>query len=304
MENISALNAFVDTAEARSFTVAGRQLNLSPSAVAKAIRRLEDQVGVRLFHRSTRTMTLTPEGSLFLERCRRILCEVEAARAELAHSRGEPRGRLRVSLPVINSVSVPVLDAFVRAYPEVQLDLEFSDRLVDVIEEGFDAVVRAGDNPDSRLMSRVLGEFRLKLVASPQYLARRPAPQLPEDLRHHACLVHRFVTSGRYEAWPIRPSARELDPAPPAAIVANTIEPLLMMVERGLGIACLPDLLVGDQIADGRLVTVLDEHVHHVGTLRLLWPSSRHLSPKLRVFIDFMGERFLRPVQRPGPSSG
>jgi len=293
MDSIPALHAFVQTAEARSFTVAGRQLGLSPSAVAKAIARLEDQLGVRLLHRSTRTMTLTPEGSIFLERCRRILCEIEAAQVELAQSRGEPRGRLRVSLPVINPVSVPVLEAFARAYPNVQLDLEFGDRLVDVIEEGFDAVIRAGGNPDSRLMSRVLGEFRLKLVASPGYLAARSLPSAPDDLVDHACLVHRFVTSGKFEPWPLRGAGRGLDPTPPPAIVANTIEPLLKMAESGLGIACLPDLLIHDQLADGTLVIVLDDYVDHEGTLRLLWPSSRHLSPKLRVFIDFMSANFM-----------
>src|SRR5690349_16069815 len=182
METLGSLNAFVQAADARSFTAAGRQLAVSSSAIGKAIARLEERLGARLFHRSTRTITLTPEGAMFLERCRRILGEIEAAETELAQSYGAPRGRLRISLPIINVLMMPALNAFMRAYPEVQLDLDFSDQLVDVIDGGFDAVIRAGEVTDSRLMSRVLGEFRLKLVASPDYLARKGIPKTPRDL--------------------------------------------------------------------------------------------------------------------------
>jgi DNA-binding transcriptional LysR family regulator len=293
MDHVGALSAFVHAADARSFTVAGRQLGLSSSAIGKAITRLEERLGVRLFHRSTRTITLTEEGAMFLERCRRILGEIEAAELELAQTRGAPRGRLRVSLPIVNALTVPALNAFMRAYPEVQLDLDFSDRLVDIIEEGFDAVIRAGEISDSRLMSRALGEFRLKLVASPDYLARTGVPRAPEDLAAHACLLHRFATSRKFERWPLHRDGENLEIALTPAAIANTIEPLLLMAEEGQGIACLPDFLVREQLKYGRLQTVLDGYVAHVGTMRLLWPSSRYLSPKLRVFINFMTENFL-----------
>ena len=162
MDRVGALGIFVQAADARSFTVAGNQLGISSSAVGKAITRLEERLGTRLFHRSTRAITLTAEGSLFLERCRRILGEIEAAEVELAQSSGAPRGNLRVSLPIVNALMMPAINAFMRAYPDVQLDLEFGDQLVDVIDGGFDAVIRAGEVADSRLMSRVLGEFHLK----------------------------------------------------------------------------------------------------------------------------------------------
>lgn len=288
MDSLGSLNAFVQAADARSFTVAGRQLGVSSSAIGKAVARLEERLGVRLFHRSTRTITLTPEGSLFLERCRRIFCEIEAAELELAQTQGAPRGRLRVSMPIVGMLMMPTLSAFMRAYPDIELDLDFSDRLVDVIDEGFDGVVRAGEVSDSRLMARVLGTFRLTLVCSPDYLARRGAPRKPEDLKTHACLHHRFATNGKLERWPLRRGRKELEL--PTTAVVNTIEPLIFMAEQGLGITCLPDFAIRGQLADGSLVTVLEQHTQHQGTFRMLWPSSRYLSPKLRVFVDFMAK--------------
>jgi DNA-binding transcriptional LysR family regulator len=297
MDNIGALNAFVQAAEARSFTKAGQALGVSSSAVGKAVARLEARLAVRLFHRSTRSVTLTPEGALFLERCRRIFCEIEAAELELAQLQGAPRGKLRISLPHASVLLVPALAEFMRRWPQIELDLDFSDRFVDVIDEGFDGVIRAGDVSDSRLMSRKLGTFHLKLVAAPGYLAAHGTPARPAELASHACLLHRYATSGKLEPWPLRRRV-EL----PTTVVANSVEPLICMAEQGLGIACLPDFAIRGQLAAGTLVTVLDRHVRHTGVFRLLWPSSRHLSPKLRVFIDFMAEHlFAAPAPAPGP---
>ena len=148
MDSLGSLNAFVRAAEARSFTVAGRQLGVSSSAIGKAVARMEERLGVRLLHRSTRSITLTAEGALFLERCRRIFSEIEAAELELSQTQEAPRGTLRVSLPLVGMLMMPTLVAFMRAYPEIILDLDFSDRVVDVIEEGFDAVVRFAEVGD------------------------------------------------------------------------------------------------------------------------------------------------------------
>lgn len=286
MDSLGPLNAFVLAAESRSFTAAGRRLGVSPSAIGKAIARLEERLGVRLFHRSTRSIALTPEGSLFLDRCLRILGEVEAAEQEIAQTQSAPRGRLRISLPLAGMLTMPAVGAFMRAYPEIELELDFTDRVVEVIEEGFDAVIRAGEVSDSRLMSRMLGTFRLMLVCSPGYIAQRGMPRVPSDLLSHACLQHRYATSGKLEPWPLRNVGSEF--ALPTAAVANTIEPLIQLAEQGLGIACLPDFAIRPQLAQGSLVTVLEDHVEHAGPFQILWPSSRHLSPKLRVFVDFM----------------
>jgi len=177
MDNLGSMKAFVQVAEARSFTIAGRQLGLSSSAIGKAVVRMEERLGVRLFHRSTRSITLTAEGALFLERCRRIFSEIEAAELELSQTQEAPRGTLRVGLPLAGMLMMPTLVAFMRAYPEIVLDLDFSDRVVDVIEEGFDAVMRFAEAGDSRLMSRALGTYRRRLVAAPAYLAAKGVPR-------------------------------------------------------------------------------------------------------------------------------
>ncbi len=288
MDGLGFLSAFVHAAELRSFTAAANQLGISASAVGKAVARLEERLQVRLLHRSTRTITLTGEGALFLERCRRILAEVEAAELELSQTIERPRGKLKVSMPIVSMLMMPAILRFMDLYPEIELDLDFSDRLVDVIDEGFDAVVRAGHLADSRLMSRMLGQFSLILVAAPQYLERAGTPRVPDDLMRHACLHHRYATSGKLEPWPLQEGETELRADLPTTAVVNTIEPLIMMAERGMGIASLPDFAIADQLATGCLVAVLPDFVRHEGSFRLLWPTNRHIAPKLRVFVDFM----------------
>ncbi|MCG2842247.1 LysR family transcriptional regulator [Sandaracinobacter sp. RS1-74] len=294
MDSLGSLNAFVQAAETRSFTAAGQKLGVSSSAISKAVARLEERLGVRLFHRSTRTVTLTPEGALFLERCRRIFCEIEAAELELSQTRGAPRGKLRVSLPLVGMLMMPTLAAFMRAWPEIELDLDFTDRLVEVIEEGFDAVVRTGEASDSRLMTRTLGTFRHKLVGSPAYFAEHGTPKTPADLSGHRGLRHLYPSTGKIEDWPLHGKGNATPVNIPTAAVASAIEPLIYLAEQGLGLACLPDFAIRDQLARGSLVSVLDDAVRHSGTFRILWPSSRHLSPKLRVFVDFMTENLFK----------
>jgi DNA-binding transcriptional LysR family regulator len=290
LDTFGTLKIFVRAADAGNFTAAGQSLGLSSSAVGKAIVRLEEHLGVRLFHRSTRTVTLTPEGACFLERSRRILGELEAAELEVASTRETPSGTLRVSLPLAGMLMMPALIAFMQAYPEIELDLDFTDRVVDVIDEGFDAVIRAGDVSDSRLMTRTLGPFRLMLVCSPSYIERHGVPRTPNDLQNHACLHHRYATSGKLERWPLIEDGRVISIDLPQTAVGNTIEPLIDMAAAGLGIASLPDFAIRDQLRSGRLKAVLEKHTRHDGTFRLLWPSSRHMSSKLRIFVDFMSE--------------
>ncbi|BCH22281.1 LysR family transcriptional regulator [Mesorhizobium sp. L-8-3] len=291
MDRLVALGAFVQAAEAGSFVAAGRQLGMSASAVGKAVARLEGQLGVRLFHRSTRTMMLTADGGIFLERCRRILREIEAAEQELSEAASAPRGTLRVSLPIAEGLLLPTIAAFMRAYPDIRMEIDFSDRLVDIIEEGFDAVVRTGDVADSRLMSRKLGSFPHRLVAAPAYLARRGVPAVPEDLTKHACLHHRHPTSGKLEPWPLVRDGADLDIEFPVAATVSTIEARAYLAEEGFGIACLPAYAVTRQIAAGRLVSLLEGSVRDCGALRVLWPASR--SPRIRAFVDFLAERLV-----------
>lgn len=289
MELLNGITFFTQAAETRNFSEAGRILGVSSSAVGKSVSRLEERLGVRLFHRSTRSITLTAEGMLFLERCRRILSEIEAAELELSETQQTPRGRLRISLPLVGMLVMPALTAFMRRYPAIELDVDFSDRMVDVIEEGFDAVIRTGEPVDSRLMSRSLYGFRLLLVGSPEYFAGNGTPRAPADLTSHACLQHKFPSTGKLEPWPLRIAEGEAEPILPTSMVCNTSDVLVDVARAGLGIACLPDFMVREAIAAGELVTVLDNFNDHRGTFRMLWPSSKHLAPKLRAFIDFMG---------------
>lgn len=290
MESLGGFVVFVQVAETRSFVAAGRALGLSASAVGKRIARLEARLNVRLFHRSTRSITLTAEGTRFLERCRRVLAEIDAAEQEMTHSAEAPRGRLRVSLPSIGALLLPVLADFMAAYPEIELDIDFSDRLVDVVDEGFDAVLRTGRPSDSRLSSRLLGHFRQHLVASPDYLERHGTPRTPADLARHRCLHYRFPSSGKLEIWPLRTPRSHTPPEVPVSMVSNNAETRLCFALRGLGIACLPEFFVHDGLRDGTLRAVLDEHVASRTPLYVLWPSGRHPTPKLRAFVDYMAQ--------------
>ncbi len=288
MDSLNGFVVFVQVAETRSFVAAGRLLGVSASAVGKSVVRLEERLGVRLFHRSTRSVTLTAEGTLFLERSRRILAEIEAAELELSRATAAPRGRLRVSLPMVSSLVLPVLGEFMRQYPEIELDLDFTDRMVDVIEEGFDAVVRTGEPSDSRLSARRLGAFRSMLVASPAYLEKRGMPKVPVDLLGHACLHYRFPNSGKLEMWALRRPAGEPELQLPTSMICNDIETRVCFAMQGLGIAYLPDFSIGQPLADGRLLQVLTDHVERTGVFHVLWPASRHPSPKVRALVDFL----------------
>ncbi|WP_328803075.1 LysR family transcriptional regulator [Rouxiella aceris] len=291
MDYFSALGAFVHAAETRSFTEAGRRLGISSSAVGKAVVRLEEELGVRLFHRSTRAMTLTAEGQLFEDRCQRILAEFEVARDELNQARAEPQGKLRVALPQLGIYLMPYLVEFQQQFPQIELELDFSDRLVNIIDEGFDAVIRIGMIHDSRLTIRQLAGYQHRLVATPGYLAKWGLPAHPHDLTSHACLRYRFPSSGKLDHWPLMENGNPFSIELPQSSVANAIDPLKAMAEAGLGIALLPDFIVARSIAKGRLVALLDKFIHDYRSVCILWPSSRQPLPKIKAFVDFIVER-------------
>lgn len=292
MDRLSGLTAFVRTADLGSFVAAGRVLGLSASAVGKAVTNLERELSVRLLQRSTRSIRLTEEGRLFHERCRRILDDLDDAEASLAEAVAVPRGRLRVSVPIVSyHLLLPVLPGFVRRYPEVELDLDFNDRIVDLIDEEVDVAIRSGVLPDSRLMTRALRPFQLLLCAAPAYLDRHGTPECPRDLDGHHAIRFRFPNSRKLQEWPIAMPSGGPEPQIRTILNCNNMEALSGAVLNGLGIGCLPDFLARQPLSDGRLRTVLDAHLDAPGQFHLLWPSNRHLSPKVRVFVDFLSER-------------
>jgi DNA-binding transcriptional LysR family regulator len=293
MDKLNGLEVFVQAALTESFIGAGRALGLSSSAVSKSISRLEDRVGVRLFQRNTRSVRLTSEGQVFLERCRRIMGEIEAAENALSAMSGKPRGRLKVGLPLAGGLPLPVISAFMKAYPDIELDLDITDRISDVIAEGLDVVIRGAELSDSRLISKRLGSYRVQLIATPGYLAERGEPAKPSDLAQHACLHYRYPSSGKLAEWPVsqtRTATGEL--ALPMTMVVSNLDALLYLVRDGCGIACLPDFSVRQEIETGKLKTVLDKYTTRSTTFWILWPSSKQMTPKVRAFVNFVTDRF------------
>lgn len=295
MDSLGDIAAFVRTAERLSFAEAGRDLGLSPSAIGKSVARLEASLGVRLFHRTTRRVSLTEEGALLRDRCRSILDDLRDAEELVAHSAGTPRGILRISLPTIGyRFLLPVLPEFLGLYPDIELDLDFNDRLIDLVEGGFDAAIRSGPLADSSLMSRRLGPFRFVLCAAPRYLDRKGTPARPADLAMHDALRFRFPTSGKLQDWSIAGAA----PLPRlrTVLTCNNMEAMRAAAIEGLGIAFMPDFLAEEAIRGGTLVTVLDSFLVDPGQFSILWSSGRQMSSRLRAFIDFVGRRlFIAP---------
>ncbi|MDT3723105.1 LysR substrate-binding domain-containing protein [Pseudomonas oryzihabitans] len=299
IEDIGALRAFVHAADLRSFKAAGEQLGVSSSAIGKAIQRLESQLCVRLFHRSTRAINLTKEGDLFLARCRKILGELELAQAELAQETAKPQGRLRVSFPVANALFTPLVMEFMAAYPAVNLDVDVNDRIVDVINEGFDVVIRSGAPQDSRLHHRKLGKLTYRLVASSEYLARHGRPAGVADLINHCCLRHRYPQTGKLEPWPVSIGEDDNGIVVPETFVTTTIDPLLDIVLAGFGVAALPDSIVRSHLDSGALEEILVGRLGQTGVLHLLWPSHRYPYPNVRAFVDFFSARMATLLAEP-----
>ena len=294
MDKLGGLQAFVKTAELGSFVAAGTALELSASAVGKAVARLEQELGVRLLQRSTRSVQLTAEGHAFYERCRRILDDLNDAQAMLSLAREAPRGRLRVSAPLVGyHFLIPLMPGFIARHPEVELDIHFTDRAVDLIEDGIDVAIRSGDLRDSGLVSRPLQSFRLLLCAAPHYLARYGTPAALRDLEQHGCVRFRHPDSGKLLDWPWNESVAGNVPRLRTVLACNHIEAVLGATLRGMGIACLPDFLVREALAEGRLVSVMESHLGPARRFQALWPSSRHLSPKVRVLVDYLGAQLV-----------
>ena len=241
MNQFSGLLSFVKAADLGSFVAAGRALEMSASAVGKGVARLEQAMGVRLLQRSTRHLQLTDEGRLFHERCKRVLDELDDVQAMLSQSREQPRGRLRVSAPVVgHHFLTALLPGFVARYPEVELDIHYSDRAIDLIEAGVDVAIRSGALADSRLVSRPLQAFRLHWCASPAYLAAHGRPATVQALTRHATVRFRHPNTGKLLPWPLPPEAGDVEARLRTVLACNHIEAVLGACLRGMGIACLP----------------------------------------------------------------
>ena len=290
MDRLNGVLAFVRAAELKSFAAAGRQLGLSPSAVSKAVGRLEVRLGARLMTRTTRAISLTEEGRSFLERASEALTALDQAELAVAQASAAPRGRLRVDMPAAFGclVVLPTLGVFRASYPDLELEISLGNRVIDIVEEGIDLVVRIGAIPDSGLISRRLCLQDEVIVASPEYLQRRGVPTKLPDLDDHDLVQFRYPTSNRPYHWRLQgPSGPEERPVN-GGVSVNSGEGTVAAAAAGLGLAQVPTYMARARLDEGLLTTVLDDLQVAGPPIQAVYASSRQLSPKIRVFIDHL----------------
>lgn len=292
LENLTGMLAFVRAAEARSFTAAARALGISPSGVSKAISRLEAAFSVRLMHRTSRSVTLTPEGSAFYERCRQIVAELEDAEQHLSAVRQLPRGRLRITLPLSlgRLYLARLLPEFLARFPEVEVQASATDRMVDLVEEGFDVAVRLGEPPDSRLVARQLLAGTLVTCAAPSYLERYPVPKRPEELSTHNCIRFVVPSTGIARDWLFRSRDKTYSVPVTGNLMLDHAECLVEAATAGTGIIQISSYVTGPAIEAGLLCPVLCEYQVVSPAMWVIYPQNRHLTPRVRVFVDFLLE--------------
>ena len=294
LERLTGLLAFARAASLGSYTAAARALFVSPSAVSKSVQRLERQLGLTLFTRTTRSLTLTPEGRDLHERALRLLREAEEIEQAALAARAEPSGTLKVTAPLPIGVHLlcPALPRFRERYPKLSVDLRLSDRIVDIIEEGIDVAVRVGDLADSRLLSRRLAPNRLCAYASPGYLARRGTPEHPNELIGHDCVSLRFQSSGQLLRWQFRIDGRVVEIPPEPGITVDASDGVTAVLAAGGGIGMSATYIAAPYVARGELVPILASFAVERSTVTALWPESRRASPNVKAFLTFLAEVF------------
>jgi len=296
MDHLTGMAVFAKVVETGTFTGAARAMGLSKGAVSKQIARLEDRLGARLLNRTTRRSSLTEVGAAFYERCRRIVAEAEEAELAVTRLHAEPRGTLRVNLPMSFGMihMADALPDFMAAYPEISLDVTLDDRVVNVVDEGYDVVIRITELPDSSLIARRIAPFRIATCASPAYWDAHGRPKHPDDLRNHACLLYSYLSNlneWRYRG-PDGPFAVRVD----GPMRGNNGDLLRAAAVAGLGVVRSPTFIVGCHLVEGRLEQVLAEYEDDDRGIYAVYPHNRHLSAKVRAFVDFMAKRFADPI--------
>ena len=284
----TSMTVFVEVARAGSFSAAAHKLNMSTTAVSRHVADLERMLGVTLLRRTTRCVSPTEVGARYLPRAHAILEEIEQLNAEISAVDPTPRGKLKITAPpaVGNEVIAPLAVDFVEAYPEIELEIDLSERLVDLVAEGFDAAIRAGPLESSSMIAHRIVELRYLICASPSYLERRGVPKRPDDIGDHDCIYWRvaaggggwsFVKNGEHVTVPVR-----------GRLLISNFAAQREATLRGVGLAILPLLSVREDLEVGRLVSVLPDYEVYHGVLSLVRPPTPFEPPKLRVFIDFI----------------
>jgi DNA-binding transcriptional LysR family regulator len=292
MDKLESLRAFAKVVELGSFSEAGRALRLSRSAVSKYVAELEDELGVQLLSRTTRRVSPTENGQAYFERVLAIISELEAADQAVTQLHATPRGLLRVNAPMsFGTLQLgPAIAGFMRLYPELKIQLVLSDENVDPLQDGLDVTLRIADLESSSLIARRIMPIGRVLCASPDYFQARGTPAHPSDLRDHNCLTYGFLSTGNQ--WKLSGKDGDHWIQPPWTLCANNAEVLRDAAIAGRGIALVPTFIAADALQAGRLATCLDTYLAPPLALYALYPPTRHLAVKVRLFIDFLVKRF------------
>jgi DNA-binding transcriptional LysR family regulator len=291
MEDLERMAIFARVVEEKSFSAAARRLNLSKSLVSKQVTQLEKSLGARLLNRTTRALSVTEAGAVFYEHCARIVEELEEAKLAVSRLQTAPRGILRISAPVAfgRLHIASALPEFLAAHTELKIDMVTTDRLVDLAEEGYDVVVRIVGEPPPNVVARKLAPVNRRICATPEYFRRHGVPQKPQDLEGHNCLTYTYFNP--QDPWRLRGPDGEISVRASGDLRVNDDDALAEAVLRGLGIALLPTFIVGRDLQAGRLQSVLAEYVPLERHIYAIYLPNRHLSAKVRAFIDYFLSR-------------
>lgn len=294
MDNrLGDIEIFLAAADAGSFAAGAKMLRLTPSAVSRSVARLEARLGIGLFRRTTRSLSLTPEGDIYRDRMSALVSDIADVESGLA---GGPRGRLRInaSVPFGTQCLLPILPQFVERYPDIVVDLALSDTVIDMVEERADIAIRIGPLRNTRLRAKMLGHSRMAVVASPDYLAKHGIPQSPSDLDTHRCL--RFSFRRSIDSWPFRVARRVIQRPVEGTFLGNSGEVVRLMAIAGGGIARLGRFHVATDLREGRLIELLKAHNPGDGEdIHALYSTQDRLAPRARAFLDFLDEMLILP---------
>lgn len=292
MDTLVSMKVFAAVVESHSFSGAAERLEMSRAMVSKHIAHLEEHLGVRLLQRTTRKLGLTESGALYHERCSQILNEIMEAEVEAANLTATPRGTLRITMPVSFAVRhiAPLLSQFMMKNPEVQIEASLSDRKADLIDEGFDLALRIGPTLEPGLIARKIANDRLVICGSPKYLRVAGTPRRPEELATHDCFLYTHAAVGN--EWKLRGPDTVHTIKVAGRLKANNGDLLNQIVCEGIGLMCQPQFIVGEDIRTGRLVEVLPDYWMDPIGIYAVYPSRKHLSTKIRAFVDFVAAHF------------
>ena len=299
MDRFASMQAFARVVELGSFAKAAERMGISTSACSRQVADLEAHLDTRLLNRTTRSLSLTESGHAFHLRCVQLIADLEDAE-QVAHAgRARPRGTLRITCPVnfgLHHVS-PLLGPFLRKHPDVRLDVSLSDRMVDIVDEGFDLAIRIGESRSTSVIARKLAESRLVTCASPAYLERHGTPVTPGQLGQHNCLIYEYLNP-RNEWRFVDRAGTEYRIRVAGNVHTNNGDMHAAVAAQGLGICFEPDFIVAAHLEAGRLVAILPDYTPPAASIYAVYPSRRHLSAKVRAFVDFVAAAFAAPGRR------